>query len=187
VTLPPKGDQRMDSTLVGRLVFRLATSVAIAGGIALVLVTVITVVSVVGRSLIPIGLKPILGDYEIVQLGVLFAIFCSFPLTQYLRGHADVALLTDRFPARAAAAIELIMDILTLLAVGFVVWRYTLGMIDKFANREMTLILHMPLWWIYAAGMVGAVATVIVSVYCVARSFANTFARDPIKPEPGIF
>ncbi|MEZ0303593.1 MAG: TRAP transporter small permease [Hyphomicrobiaceae bacterium] len=177
----------MDDTPIGRIVFRLATAIAILGGIALVLVTVTTVVSVVGRALIPIGLKPIPGDYELVQLGVLFAIFCSLPLTQYLRGHADVALLTDRFPDRAAAAIELIMDLLTLGAVSFVVWRYTLGMIDKFSNREMTLILHMPLWWIYAAGMVGAVTTVIVSLYCVVRSSANTFAPNPVKPEPGIF
>jgi TRAP-type C4-dicarboxylate transport system permease small subunit len=177
----------MDETPLGRLVFRLATGVAILGGVALVLVTVITVVSVVCRALIPLGLKPILGDYEIVQIGVLFAIFCSLPLTQYLRGHADVALLTDRFPTRAAALIELIMDLLTLLAVVFVVWRYALGMLDKFGNREMTLILHLPVWLIYAAGMVGAVATVIVSIYCVMRSFANTVSRDPVKPEPGIF
>jgi TRAP-type C4-dicarboxylate transport system permease small subunit len=177
----------MDQTPIGRLVFRLATAVAIIGGSALVIVTVVTVVSVGGRTLIPIGLKPILGDFEIVQLGVLFAIFCSLPLTQYLRGHADVALLTDRFPARATAAIELVMDLLTLLAVSFVVWRYTLGMIDKYNNHEMTLILHLPVWIIYAAGMVGAVTTVIVSLYCVARSAANTFARIPVKPEPGIF
>ena len=177
----------MDETPFGRFVFRLATAVAIAGGIALVLVTGLTVVSVVGRALIPLGLKPVLGDYEIVQVGVLFAIFCSLPLTQYLRGHADVALLTDRFSPRVAAAIELVMDLLTLAAFAFVVWRYALGMIDKAGNREMTLILHLQLWWIYAVGMVGAIATVVVSLYCVARSFANTFSRDPIKPEPGIF
>ena len=177
----------MDETPIGRFVRALATAVAIAGGLALVAVTVITVISVGGRALIPIGLKPILGDYEIVQLGVLFAIFCSLPLTQYLRGHADVALLTDRLPARGTAVIELIMDVLTLIAVSFVVWRYTLGMIDKFSNREMTLILHVPVWWIYAAGMFGAVTTVIVSLYCVARSLANTFAPNPVRPEPGIF
>lgn len=177
----------MDDTPLGRLVFRLATTVAIAGGIALVAVTVITVASVVGRAMIPLGLKPVLGDYEIVQIGVLFAIFCSLPLTQYLRGHADVALLTDRFSPRVAAAIELVMDLLTFAAMTFVVWRYSLGMIDKFVNREMTLILHLPAWVIYAAGLVGGITTVIVSAYCVVRSWTNTFSRQPHKPEPGIF
>jgi TRAP-type C4-dicarboxylate transport system permease small subunit len=177
----------MDETPIGRLVFRLATAVAIMGGAALVVVTAVTVVSVVGRALIPLGLKPILGDYEIVQVGVLFAIFCALPLTQYLRGHADVALLTDRFAPRVAAIIELVMDALMLVAMLFVVWRYSLGMIDKFGNREMTLILHLPVWTIYAVGMVGAVATVIVSAYCLLRSAANSFSREPVKPEPGIF
>jgi TRAP-type C4-dicarboxylate transport system permease small subunit len=177
----------MDRTPIGRLVFRLASTVAILGGVALVIVTVVTVVSVAGRALIPLGLKPILGDYEIVQIGVLFAIFCSLPLTQYLRGHADVALLTDRFAPRVAAAIELVMDVLTLIAFVFVVWRYTLGMLDKYGNREMTLILHMPVWAIYAAGMVGGLTAVAVAIYCVVRSLANTFSREPVKPEPGIF
>lgn len=177
----------MDETRLGRLVFRLATSVAIAGGVCLAAVTVITLISVIGRALIPIGLKPVPGDYEIVQAGVLFAIFCSLPLTQYLRGHADVAVLTDRFPTRVSAIIELVMDLLMLLAVLFIVWRFGLGLIDKYNNREMTLILHMPLWWSYAAGMVGALVTVVVSAYCVARSFANSVSAAPQKPEPGIF
>jgi len=177
----------MDETPIGRLVFRLASAVAIMGGVALVVVTAVTVVSVVGRALIPFGLKPILGDYELAQVGVLFAIFCSLPLTQYLRGHADVALLTDRFAPRIAALIELIMDLLTLAAFLFVVWRYAIGMMDKFANRETTLILHLPVWMIYAAGMVGAITAVIVAAYCVLRSATNTFSRNPIKPEPGIF
>lgn len=177
----------MDETPLGRMVFRLATTVAITGGTVLALITLVTVASVVGRALIPLGLKPVPGDYEIVQGGVLFAIFCSLPLTQYLRGHADVALLTDRLPARAAAAIELVMDLLMLAATAFILWRYGAGMLDKYANKEMTFILHIPLWWLYAVGMLGAVSMVIVAVYCVVRSAANTVSRTPDKPEPGIF
>jgi TRAP-type C4-dicarboxylate transport system permease small subunit len=177
----------MDDTPLGRFVFRLATTIAIAGGSVLALITVVTVISVIGRALISIGLKPILGDYEIVQGGVLFAIFCALPLTQYLRGHADVSLLTDRLPTRWTAVIELIMDVLMLLATIFIVWRYTLGMIDKYGNKEMTLILHVPVWCLYAVGMVGAVGMVIVAAYCVVRSFANSVSRTPHKPEPGLF
>ena len=65
-----------------------------------VVVVIVTVISVIGRALIPLGLSAVPGDYEIVQSGVLFAIFCALPMTQYLRGHADVSMLTDYFPAR---------------------------------------------------------------------------------------
>ena len=177
----------MDNSLVGRLVYMLARAVAIAGGVVLSIVVVIVVVSVVGRALIPLGLSAVPGDFEIVQFGVLFAIFCALPLTQYLRGHADVSVLVDRFPVRAVVVIEFIMDVLMLAATVFILWRFGVGMLDKYANREMTFILHMPVWWTYAAGMLGAVCMVIVSAYCVVRSFFNAISRTPEKPEPGIF
>jgi TRAP-type C4-dicarboxylate transport system permease small subunit len=177
----------MDETPLGKLIGRLATALAIAGGVVLVLVTIMTVISVFGRALIPLGLSPIKGDYELVQTGVLFAIFCSLPITQYLRGHADVAIVTDYFPARVAAIIEVIMDALMVVATIFILWRFTLGMLDKFGNREMTFILHIPVWWSYAAGMLGAVTMVVVALYCLVRSSANALSKTPEKPEPGIF
>nr|WP_295886599.1 TRAP transporter small permease [uncultured Devosia sp.] len=177
----------MDDTRLGRAVHGLATGIAIAGGVALIVVTIITAASVVGRALIPIGLRPVPGDVEIVQFGVLFAIFCSMPLTQYLRGHADVALLTDAFAPRVAAIIELVMDAIMLVATAFIVWRFAVGMLDKFGNKEMTFILHVPVWLTYAVAMVGAIGMLLVSLYCVVRSGANAFSRDPYKPEPGLF
>ena len=177
----------MDDTPVGRLVAGLASMLAVIGGAALVVVVLITVVSVSGRALIPLGFSPVPGDYEIVQAGVLFAIFCSLPITQYHRGHADVSLLTDLFPARIAAIIEFVMDLLMLAATLFIVWRFTIGMLDKLGNREVTLILHMPVWWTYAAAMLGAVGMAIVSAYCVVRSLLNATSSTPQKPEPGIF
>jgi TRAP-type C4-dicarboxylate transport system permease small subunit len=179
--------RKMDDTSVGRLVAGLAKALAVVGGMALVAVVVITVISVIGRALIPLGLSAVPGDYEIVQAGVLFAIFCSLPITQYYRGHADVSLLTDAFPARVAAFIEFVMDLLMLAATVFIVWRFAIGMLDKYQNREVTLILHMPLWWTYATAMLGAVGMVIVSAYCVVRSFSNAISSAPQKPEPGIF
>lgn len=177
----------MDNTPLGRAVFGLATGVAITGGVALVVVTIVTLISVIGRALIPFGLRPILGDTEIVQFGVLFAIFCSLPLTQYLRGHADVSLITDYFSPRVGAIIEVVMDLVMLVATGFIVWRFGVGMMDKMGNREMSIILHIPIWTAYAAAMLGAASMLLVSLYCVVRSTANALSRTPHKPEPGIF
>jgi len=177
----------MDDTPIGRLVAGLARGLAIVGGLALVVVVVVTCISVIGRALIPLGLSAVPGDYEIVQFGVLFAIFCALPITQYLRGHADVSLLTDVFPPRAAAILELVMDVVMLVATAFIVWRFTVGMLDKYYNREVTLILHMPAWWSYAAAMLGAVGMTLVSAYCVVRSLVNSISSNPQKPEPGIF
>lgn len=177
----------MDNSVVGRAVFALARFMAITGGLVLSVVVAIVVVSVIGRALIPFGLSAVPGDFEIVQFGVLFAIFCALPLTQYLRGHADVSVLVDHFPVRAVVIIEFIMDLLMLLATVFILWRFGTGMLDKYGNREVTFILHIPVWWTYAAGMLGAVTMVIVSAYCVVRSFTNATSHTPEKPEAGIF
>ena len=177
----------MDNSRIGRAVFALARFMAIIGGLALSVVVIIVVVSVIGRALIPLGLSAVPGDFEIVQFGVLFAIFCALPLTQYLRGHADVSVLVDHFPVRAVVVVEFIMDVLMLLATMFILWRFAVGMLDKYGNREVTFILHIPVWWTYAAAMLGGVTMAIVAAYCVVRSFLNVISPNPEKPEAGIF
>ena len=175
----------MDDTPIGRLVYGLARIAAIAGGCALTLVTIITVVSVVGRALIPLGLGAIPGDFEIVQAGVLFAVFCFLPWCHLERGHAIVAIVTDRFPARFSAALEFVWDAAMLVAASFIAWRLWAGLIDKAGNRESTFILRVPLWMIYSAGLVGALIFVAVTVYCVVRSGRNSMSPNPVQPQSG--
>jgi TRAP-type C4-dicarboxylate transport system permease small subunit len=172
----------MDNSPVGRLVNGLAKYVALAGGAILIVVVVVTVVSIVGRALIPLGLSPILGDYEIVEAGMAFAIFAFLPWCHLTRGHAIVAILTDRLPARYNAVTELLVDIVIFLVASFIAWRHAVGLVDKFIYVETTFILRLPLWWWYAAGLIGAVTFVIVAAYCVVRSARNAFSSTPVMP-----
>ena len=175
----------MDETPVGRLVFRLATMVAVLGGVALVAVTAVTVVSVIGRAFIPLGLSAIPGDVELVQAGILFAVCAFLPWCHLERGHALVAIVTDRFPVRFSAFLEALWDAFMLLAAAFVAWRFWFGLVDKFGNRESTFILRIPIWIAYAAGLIGLAVFVIVALYCVVRSARNAFATQPMKPLSG--
>lgn len=175
----------MDETPIGRAVIRLAGATALAGGISLALVTAITTLSVVGRALIPLGLRPIPGDVELVQAGVLFAIFSFLPWCHIERGNAIVAIVTDRFPVRATAALEVLWDAVMLIAATLIAWRLALGLMDKFGNRESTFILRIPIWIVYAAGMIGAAVFVVVAVYCVVRSTRNALSPVPVAPVSG--
>lgn len=175
----------MDRMFVGRLVYGLARVAAIAGGCSLTIVTLVTVVSVVGRMAIPLGLGPIPGDFEIVQAGVLFAIFCFLPWCHLERGHAIVAIVTDYFPVRISAVLELVWDVVMLVAASFIAWRFWAGLVDKFGNRESTFILHVPLWMIYSAGLIGALIFVVIALYCAIRSGQNASAPQPVKPLSG--
>lgn len=176
----------MDNSIVGRLVHLLARVVAIAGGVMLTLLVLMVVTSVTGRALIWAGLRPIPGDYELVEAGVLFAIFAFMPWCQLERGHAIVGVITDRLPVRFNAVVEFLMDVLMLVVASFVLWRHWYGMLDKIGYQETTFILRFPLWWSYAASMIGAISFVIICVYCVVRSATNVVSRNPQMPIQGM-
>lgn len=175
----------MDETPLGRVVIWIARLAAIAGGLALGFAAVVTVISVIGRALIPLGLGPIPGDVELVQAAILFAVFAFLPWCHIERGHAVVAILTDRFPVRAGAIIEFIWDVVMVVAAAFIAWRFAYGLLDKVANKESSFILRIPLWIIYSGGMIGAVIFVIVALYCALRAGNNAFSARPVAPVSG--
>lgn len=175
----------MDNSVVGRLVYALARYVAIAGGVVLVVITALTIISIIGRALIRFGLAPINGIYELTEAAVFFAVFAFLPWCHLFRGHAIVGVLTDRLPVRFNVIIEAFWDLLMLGTAAFLLWRHWVGLHDKMEFRETTLLLRIPLWWVYASGMVGAVTFVIVAVYCVVRSTAAAVSRNPKMPESG--
>lgn len=159
-----------DSLPIGRAVTLLAKLMALIGGLVLLALIAMIVVSVVGRALISIGLKPVLGDYEMVEMGVGFAIFAFMPWAHLTRSHAIVTLFTDRFGDAVNRAILVATDILMLLASSFLAWRLYFGMIDKFNYRETTVLLRIPLGWGYLAGFIGATVFAIVALYVLGRS-----------------
>jgi len=175
----------MDESPIGRLVRGLAMAAAFAGGCVLIVVTAVTAISVIGRALIPVGLGAVPGDFEIVQAGVLFAVFCFMPWCHLDRGHAIVAIVTDRFPVRFSALLEFIWDVAMMIAATFIAWRLWAGLIDKIGNRESTFILRVPLWIIYTGGLIGALIFVVITIYCVLRSGQNVLSANPARPVSG--
>lgn len=176
----------MEDSSIGRLIHGLAKALAIAGGLVLIAVVVVVVCSVIGRTLIWAGLRPVAGDYEIVEAGVLFAIFAFMPWCHLVRGHAIVGILTDHLSPRINVLIELFMDVVMLAVAIFIAWRHWAGMMDKFSYQETTFILRMPIWWSYAASMIGAAAFVIIAVYVVVRSTVAAASSNPQMPNSGM-
>lgn len=148
----------------------LAKVMALAGGIALLALVAMVVISVVGRAFIWAGLRPVYGDYEIASAIVGFAIFAFLPWAHLTRGNAIVTLLTDRFSPAVNRWILVITDVMMLAAAAFIAWRLYFGMLDKFRYGETSLLLRMSMGWAYAAGLLGAVAFAIISAYVLGRS-----------------
>lgn len=153
--------------MIGDLIHRIARVLAIAGGCVLVAMVVLTVVSVTGRGLtgLAVGLGPVPGAFELVELGSAFAVFSFLPWCQLKRGHVTVDLFVGMLGERALLVAELLGDILIFSAAAVIAWRLWLGMMDKMRFGETTYILGLPLWWGYAAAQVGALVFVAAAAF----------------------
>ncbi|WP_338722071.1 TRAP transporter small permease [Devosia sp. XK-2] len=174
-----------DESLLGRFVVGLARSLAIAGGLVLMAMVGMIVISVIGRALLSAGLRPITGDYELVSIGMGFAVFAFMPWAHLTRSHALVSLVTDSFGAAVNRWILVITDIMMLAAAAFIAWRLYFGMMDKFAYKETTLLLRFPLSWAYVLGFIGAVVLVIVAVYVLGRSLGHAVRGESEARQAG--
>ena len=66
-------------------IYRVSRWTALAGGLLLVALMLMVVISVIGRALIGIGLGPVPGDFELVEIGVGIAVFFFMPWC-YVKG-----------------------------------------------------------------------------------------------------
>ena len=164
---------------------KLARFMAILGGIILTLLVLLTCVSVLGRSLntlfhsgfaqavlgdfaqtvLDTGIGPVLGDFEIVEAGIAFAIFAFIPLCQITGGHASVDIFTSALPVKANRFIQMIVEILFAAVLILIAWRLYEGMQSKMRYNETTFLLQFPIWWAYAASFASACVAAFVSVY----------------------
>jgi TRAP-type C4-dicarboxylate transport system permease small subunit len=165
-----------DESMLGRAIHALARWMAIAGGIVLIAMIAVVVVSVIGRAFIWAGLKPILGDYELISVGMGFAVFAFLPWAHLVRGHALVSLITDNFSGAVNAWILVVTDLMMLVAAAFIAWRLYFGTMDKFNYHETTILLGLPMGWAFVAALIGAVVLVIVSAFVFCRSIADALA-----------
>lgn len=170
---------------LSRAIVWLARSLAILGGLVLIAVTALTVVSITGRALISLGLGPVEGDFELVQVGVGFAIFSFLPWCQLIRGHATVDVFTSRLPIRINRAIDVVAEILMSAVIILIAWRLWFGMIDKLRYGETTYILQFPIWWPFAACMAAAATGVVVSIFVTILRIRELAAGHSIDPTTG--
>ena len=156
---------------VGQKIEALARGLALLGGFVLVSLIILTVVSITGRAFIFAGLGPVPGDFELVEVCSAFAVFSFLPWCQLKRGHVTVDLFVSKLSPRKLAFLSLVGNVLLSVVSSLILWRLILGTFDKQNYNETTFILQFPLWWGYAASIVGAAVFVLVSIYTVWRSF----------------
>lgn len=135
------------SALIGKVLNTACRFFAICAGIMLIMMAMMSLASIVGRTLID---KPILGDYELVQTMSAIAVAMSLPFCQMIRGHIIVDFFTAGMPRKANKFLDIVASFVLALA-GFVFsWRIFVGMTELYANGDASMLLNLPTWWGYA-------------------------------------
>ena len=182
-----------------KAVLTLAKAMAVLGGLVLVSLILITCVSVAGRilngwlhseflqglapdladGLISLGVGPLLGDFELVEAGMAFAIFAFLPLCQITRAYAAVDIFTSYMPAAFNRVVSILVDLIFAAVLILIAHRLYLGTLDKMAYNDTTFLLHFPIWWAYGASFVASVVAAVVALYMPLARLAGAL------PDPG--
>ncbi|MEL7258136.1 MAG: TRAP transporter small permease [Pseudomonadota bacterium] len=185
-----------------RLVLTLARGMAVLGGLVLTGLILITCVSVLGglgnsffhsvlaETVFPdfaqrgldLGIGPLFGDTEMVEVGMAFVIFCFLPLCQISGGHASVDIFSSRFPVRVNRALQVVIDVIFAAVLILIALRLYAGLQEKMQYNETTYDLQFPIWWSYAASLTAAGIAALVGVYVAAARVVEVASGRVILP-----
>lgn len=158
-------------TLLGKAIEWACVAMALLGGALFLAEALMSVISVLGRSVLS---KPVLGDYELVQLSSAMGIVMCLPYCQLKRGHVFV----DFFTLWAPESLKKIFDALAcvvLAGVAFLLaWRCWLGMVEMREYQESSMVLGLPIWWGYIPMMPAFVLLGITSLMTMMQDIRDS-------------
>jgi TRAP-type C4-dicarboxylate transport system permease small subunit len=121
---------------------------ALFAGLVMTAVAIATCASIVSRQVFGAAL---LGDFELVQVGMAFAVAAFMPLCQLRRGHIAVDFFTARASPGARAALDRIGCLLLAAMFALLAWRTLLGGIGARRDGSVTMLLQFPEWIAFIA------------------------------------
>jgi TRAP-type C4-dicarboxylate transport system permease small subunit len=134
---------------------------AYLGGIIVSAIGIMSVISIVGRTVIG---KPILGDFELVEIGTAVAGSLFLPYCQASGGH----IVVDFFTLRAGASTRHWLDRIgcLLMAVMFLAvgWRAIYGAMSLYSTGETSMLMSFPTWLGYAGVVPGTLIAGLVAL-----------------------
>ncbi len=158
-----------------RFLHRLAWSFAILGGLCASGVALMTVASIALRSLTS---RPIQGDVELTQLGIALCISLCLPWCQLHGGNIIVDFFTQKALPRTLRRLDAFGGVLMALMVGLLAWRTAAGALAVGGAGETSMILGLPMWWIYAALAPGLALAGVIALWQAGLRLAG---RDPME------
>lgn len=154
---------------------RLCDICAAIGGLVLISMACITVMSVVGRSLFS---HPILGDVELVQLGCAVVVASFLPYTQFRRANIMVDFFTTGTSAHTQNRLDALGTLLYTFVMTLVCWRVAAGGLAIRETQETSMLMNLPLWIPYFLMVPGLSLCVVIGLYQTVQQLRGTHGAE---------
>jgi TRAP-type C4-dicarboxylate transport system permease small subunit len=130
----------------GTLFDRLSYAAAVLSGLVLASMVLLTVADVTLRF----AAEPIYGSQEMTELGMVALIMLALPYCSATDSHIRVDLLDNRLGRRGRWLTDLFAASVGLVVLSCLVWNTAYKVADVFRYDDVTNLLQVPLWPIYA-------------------------------------
>lgn len=118
--------------------------------------------------------RPIQGDVELTQFAIALAISLALPWCQLRGANIIVDFFTQKLPPPAARMLDGVGALLIGAMCALLAWRTSVGAIAVRDATEASMILDLPMWWVYASlapglGLAALVAFVQAALHFMQR------------------
>ena len=152
-----------------KLLEALAKLCAIAAGVLLTGITLMTCASLIGRNTSGWNL---VGDFELTSVAAGAAIALFMPFCQVRRGNIIVDFFTTRLSDKSNAGLDRFGALLLALVFALLAWRTSLGGLNSFNTHSETQILGFPEWTAYVVMVPPFVLTAVIALWQAGFGFA---------------
>jgi len=143
------------------LLQRTSEAFAWLGGVLAFSVAAMQLSSILMRATIS---RPIGGDVELTQFGIAMSISLCLPWCQTKRANIIVDFFTQRLSERGNSVLDSAGALLLAAMCALLAWRTGVGAISVYEARETSMILGLPMWWVYASLAPGLALTALVAL-----------------------
>ena len=158
-----------------RFARRLIHGWALLGGVLLLGIILVNVLSVIGG----IVWRPFPGDFETTQIGVAVAAFAFLPYCQLENANVTADIFTARASARTVGHLRKLASVVALAFSLILLWCMVQGMMDQRQYGYTTAILSFPVWTAFVPILLSLALLAVASIITLLGEVKSTPGGAP--------
>lgn len=159
---------------VGRVLYKLSAGLAIFGSFVIASMAATVAFNVTWRAT---SLGSLTGIVDLIELLTSTAIFAFLPYCQLMRENVIVDFVLTRAPTRVKTLCDAFGSLMFIIIGGLLTWRLILGGFDMYRYKESFTTIGFPRWISFPYAAACLTLLVVVCIYTLGRSIAETRAN----------